>query len=42
MVKDSSICNYVVPKYKNRKRKRKKDLKDENPLCEQASTSLIC
>ena len=30
MVKDSSICSYVVPKYKDRKRKRKKDLEDEN------------
>ena len=30
MVKDSSICSYVVPKYKDRKRKRKKDFEDEN------------
>ena len=30
IVKDSNICSYVVPKYKNRKRKRKKNLKDEN------------
>ena len=30
MVKDSSICSYVVPKYKDRKRKRKEDLEDEN------------
>ena len=42
MVKDSSIYSYVVPKYKDRKRKRKEDLENENWFCEQASTSLIC
>ena len=35
MVKDSSIYSYIVPKYKDRKKKRKKDLKDENQFCEQ-------
>ena len=35
MVKDSNICSYEVSKYKNRKRKRKKDLKDENWFWEQ-------
>ena len=30
MAKNSSICSYVVLKYKDKKRKRKKDLKDEN------------
>ena len=30
MIKDSRICSYEVPKYKDRKRKKKEDLKDEN------------
>ena len=30
MIKDSNICSYIVPKYKDRKRKRKKNLKDES------------
>ena len=35
MVKNSSICNYVVPKYKDKKKKRKEDLEDENWFSEQ-------
>ena len=34
MVKDSRICSYEAPKYKDRKRKRKKDLEDENRFYE--------
>ena len=30
MIKDSRICSYEVTKYKNRKRKKKEDLKDKN------------
>ena len=42
MVKNSSICSYIVSKYKDRKKKKKEDLEDENWFCEQVSTSLIC
>ena len=30
MIKDSRICSYEVSKYKDKKKKRKEDLKDEN------------
>ena len=35
MVKDSNICSYIVPKDKDKKRRRKEDLQDKNRFYEQ-------